>query len=92
MPKAVRYNEFGGIDVLDVVEVDGPVPGPSEVLVQVKAAGINPGDVVSIRSGAFHSVWPSRSRRVRATPRAGRRAGDGVSGVAVGDEIIGGGP
>lgn len=43
MPLAVRFNEYGGIDVPQVVEVDRPVPGPGQVLVKVKAAGINPG-------------------------------------------------
>jgi NADPH:quinone reductase-like Zn-dependent oxidoreductase len=90
MSKAVRYNEFGGIDVLDVVEVDRPVPGPGEVLVQVKAAGINPGEA-AIRTGAFHEVWPSTFPSGQGSDLAGVIAelGDGVSGVAVGDEVIG---
>ena len=90
MPKAVRYNEFGGIDVLDVVEVDRPVPGPGEVLVQVKAAGINPGEA-AIRSGAFAQVWPSTFPSGQGSDLAGVVAelGDGVSGVSVGDEVIG---
>ena len=37
MPKAVRYDEFGGIDVLRVEEVERPVPGDGQVLVRVKA-------------------------------------------------------
>jgi NADPH:quinone reductase-like Zn-dependent oxidoreductase len=90
MSKAVRYNEFGGIDVLDVVEVDRPVPGPGEVLVQVKAAGINPGEA-SVRKGAFHEVWPSTFPSGQGSDLAGVVAsvGEGVSEVAVGDEIIG---
>jgi len=50
MPKAVRYDEFGGIDVLRVDEVERPVPGDGQVLVRVKAAGINPSEAV-IRTG-----------------------------------------
>lgn len=46
MPKAVRYDEFGGIDVLRVDEVERPVPGVGQVLVRVKAAGINPSEAV----------------------------------------------
>ena len=90
MPKAVRYNEFGGIDVLDVVEVDRPVPGPGEVLVQVKAAGINPGEA-SIRSGTFAQVWPSTFPSGQGSDLAGVIAelGDGVTSVSVGDEVIG---
>jgi len=51
MVKAVRYDEFGGIDVLRVEEVERPVPGDGQVLVRVKAAGINPSEAV-IRAGA----------------------------------------
>ena len=43
MPRAVRFDEYGGIDVLRVIEVDRSVPGPGQVLVRVKAAGIKPG-------------------------------------------------
>ena len=42
MTKAVRYDEFGGIDVLRIDEVNRPVPEDRQVLVQVRAAGINP--------------------------------------------------
>lgn len=37
MPRAVRYHEFGGTDVLRVDEVERPVPGEGQVLVRVKA-------------------------------------------------------
>jgi NADPH:quinone reductase-like Zn-dependent oxidoreductase len=52
MPRAVKFDKYGGIDVLHVVEVDRPVPGLEKVLVRVKAAGINPGEI-AIREGAF---------------------------------------
>lgn len=90
MPKAVRYTRFGGIDVLDVVEVERPVPDPGEVLVQVKAAGINPGEA-NIRVGTFAEVWPSTFPSGQGSDLAGVvvELGDGASGVAVGDEVIG---
>src|SRR6266545_2380776 len=53
MPKAVRYDEFGGIDVLRVDEVARPVPGDGQVLVRVKAAGINPSEEVGAGVGGF---------------------------------------
>ena len=56
--KAVRVDEYGDIDVLKVVDVPTPVPGPGQVLVQVKAAGINPGEA-KIREGLLHSRWPA---------------------------------
>ena len=43
MPKAVRFDNYGGVDVLNVVDVPRPVPGPGRVLVQVRAAGIKIG-------------------------------------------------
>ena len=52
MPKAVRLEEYGGVDVLKIVDVPRPVAGPGQVLVQVKAAGINPGEA-KIREGAL---------------------------------------
>ena len=56
--KAVRFDEYGGIDVLKVVDVPRPVPGAGQVLVQVKAAGINPGEA-KIREGLLHARWPA---------------------------------
>ena len=50
MPLAVRFKEYGGVDVLDVMQVDRPRPGAGDVLVRVKAAGINPGEA-KIREG-----------------------------------------
>ncbi len=52
MQRAVRFDQYGGLEVLKVVEIDRPTPGPGKVLVRVKAAGINPGEA-SIRKGLF---------------------------------------
>jgi NADPH:quinone reductase-like Zn-dependent oxidoreductase len=58
MPRAVKFDRYGGIDVLRVVEVDRPVPGPKQVLIRMTAAGINPGEAM-IREGAFAKQWPA---------------------------------
>jgi NADPH:quinone reductase-like Zn-dependent oxidoreductase len=50
--RAVSQEKFGGPQVLHVVEMDRPVPIPSEVLVRIRAAALNPVDAM-IRSGAF---------------------------------------
>ena len=42
--KAVRFDEYGPVEVLEVREVPVPEPGPGQVLIKVKAAGINPGE------------------------------------------------
>lgn len=52
--KAIRVHEFGGPDVLRVEQVETPKPGPSQVLVRIHAAGVNPVDTY-IRSGAYAS-------------------------------------
>jgi NADPH:quinone reductase-like Zn-dependent oxidoreductase len=46
MSKAVQFDSYGGIDVLEVREVPRPVPGAGEALVEVRAAGINPSEPV----------------------------------------------
>jgi NADPH:quinone reductase-like Zn-dependent oxidoreductase len=46
------------IDVLEVRDVPRPVPAAGEVLVEVRAAGINPSEAV-IRSGALHHLFPA---------------------------------
>ena len=58
MSKAVRFNEYGDVSVLHVIDVPDPAPGPGEVLIQVKAAGVNPGEA-SIREGRLHALWPA---------------------------------
>ncbi len=90
MPRAVRFDKYGGLEVLQVVEVDRPVPGPGKVLVRVKAAGINPGEA-SIRKGVFAERWPATFPSGQGSDLAGivEEAGTGVTNVAVGDEVIG---
>src|SRR5215472_16370329 len=88
--KAVRFDEYGGVDVLKVVDVPTPAPGPGQVLVQVKAAGINPGEA-KIREGLLHSRWPATFPSGQGSDLAGVVAGTGagVTGFAAVDEIIG---
>jgi NADPH:quinone reductase-like Zn-dependent oxidoreductase len=90
MPKAVRYDAFGGIGVLRVDEVDSPVPGDGQVLVRVKAAGINPSEAV-IRTGALADQFPSTFPSGQGSDLAGviEEVGAGVAGFSPGDEVIG---
>lgn len=53
--KAIRINEFGGPEVLKLVEIDRPVPTADEILVKVYASGVNPVDWV-IRDGANQAL------------------------------------
>jgi NADPH:quinone reductase-like Zn-dependent oxidoreductase len=90
MPRAVRFDQYGELDVLKVVEVERPIAGPGKVLVRVKAAGINPGEA-SIRKGLFAERWPSTFPSGQGSDLAGivEELGPGVTNVAVGDEVIG---
>jgi len=88
--RAVRFGEYGGIEVLKLVEVPRPVPGAGQVLVQVKAAGINPGEA-KIRAGLLHARWPSTFPSGEGSDLAGivAETGPGVSSFSAGDEVIG---
>jgi NADPH:quinone reductase-like Zn-dependent oxidoreductase len=88
--KAVRFDAYGGIDVLKVVDVPRPVPGPGQVLVQVKAAAINPGEG-KIRAGMLDALWPATFPSGQGSDLAGivAETGPGSTGVSVGDEVIG---
>jgi NADPH:quinone reductase-like Zn-dependent oxidoreductase len=88
--KAVRFDKYGGLDVLDVREVADPVAGPGEVLVTVKAAGINPGEI-AIREGRLDARWPATFPSGEGTDLAGvvGALGDGVSDFEVGNEVLG---
>jgi NADPH:quinone reductase-like Zn-dependent oxidoreductase len=90
MSRAVQFDSYGGIDVLQVRDVPRPVPAPGEVLVEVKAAGINPSEAV-IRSGALHHMFPATFPSGQGSDLAGVVAelGPGVGGFTVGDEVIG---
>ena len=90
MPKAVRFDEYGGLDVLEVREVPRPVPGPGQVLVQVKAAGINPGEA-KIREGLLKSQFPATFPSGQGSDLAGiiAETGPGVTGWTAGNEVIG---
>jgi NADPH:quinone reductase-like Zn-dependent oxidoreductase len=90
MSKAVQFDSYGGIDVLEVRDVPRPVPGVGEVLVQVRAAGINPSEGV-IRSGALHHLFPATFPSGQGSDLAGVvvELGTGVGGFAVGDEVMG---
>jgi NADPH:quinone reductase-like Zn-dependent oxidoreductase len=88
--RAVRFDKYGGVDVLEVREVEDPVAGPGRVLVAVKAAGINPGEI-AIREGYLHDRWPATFPSGEGTDLAGvvRTVGDGVTAFAAGDEVLG---
>ncbi len=74
MPRAVQFDEYGEIDVLQVRDVARPEPGRGEVLVRVRAAGINPGEN-AIRTGALHDRWPATFPSGQGSDLAGHGRG-----------------
>lgn len=88
--KAVKFDHYGDIDVLEVRDVPRPAPGAGEAVVEVKAAGINPGEAM-IRKGALHERWPATFPSGQGSDLAGVVAGigSGVDSFAVGDEVLG---
>ncbi|MFI5611520.1 NADP-dependent oxidoreductase [Amycolatopsis sp. NPDC051903] len=59
--KAVRFDHYGDVDVLDVREVDDPVAAPGRVVVRIRAAATNPGDSY-VREGLAEQAWALRAR------------------------------
>ncbi|HET6866854.1 MAG TPA: NADP-dependent oxidoreductase [Solirubrobacteraceae bacterium] len=90
MPRAVRFDEYGDVEVLNVVEVERPAPGPGQALVRVKAAGINPGEA-TIRKGLMHERWPATFPSGEGSDLAGvvEEVGPDVDAFSPGDEVLG---
>ncbi|HEX3737637.1 MAG TPA: NADP-dependent oxidoreductase [Solirubrobacterales bacterium] len=90
MPRAVQFDEYGGLDVLQVREVELRPPGKEDVVVEVKAAGINPGEA-SIRKGLLAEKWPATFPSGQGSDLAGvvKEVGIDVEGFAPGDEVLG---
>jgi NADPH:quinone reductase-like Zn-dependent oxidoreductase len=88
--RAVRFDRYGERDVLHVADVEIPQPAAGEVLVEVRAAAINPGEA-SIRRGLMHERFPATFPSGQGTDLAGvvTAMGDGVTELAPGDEVLG---
>lgn len=88
--QAVKFDQYGDASVLDVREVADPVAEPGRVVVRVRAAGINPGEI-AIREGVFAKQWPATFPSGEGSDFAGEveSVGDGVTAWAVGDEVLG---
>ncbi|MET7453431.1 NADP-dependent oxidoreductase [Streptomyces sp. NPDC005574] len=92
MPKAYVFTRYGGPETEALVDVDRPVPGPGQVLVAVRAAGVNPVDWKQ-RTG-YRRPGESGSRDFPAVfgnevSGVVEELGADVHGLAVGDEVFG---
>jgi NADPH2:quinone reductase len=90
VPRAVQFDEYGGLDVLQVREVEVAPLGKEDVAVEVKATGINPGEA-SIRKGLLAEKSPSTFPSGQGSDLAGvvKEVGIDVTGFAPGDEVLG---
>ena len=86
--KAIRFDRFGGPEELKLVEMPDPEPGPDELLIEVHAVSVVPGDW-KLRKGLLTGMFPVRPPKVPGRDGAGivRAMGENVTGFAVGDRV-----
>ncbi|GGN08932.1 NADPH:quinone reductase [Lentzea pudingi] len=94
--KAIVQDRYGSADVLELREVERPVPAAGEVLVRVRASSVNAADWHIMRGDPYFARlflgWKGPRTRIRGMDFAGvvEEAGPGVGGmVQVGDEVFG---
>lgn len=90
MPRAYSYTEYGGPDVAQLDDVPVPTPGPSELLIAVRAAAVNPYDVKA-RSGLYAASPKPDAVVIMGSEASGvvEEIGGDVEGFSVGDEVFG---
>jgi len=93
MTRAAQYDTTGGPEVLYIGEVADAAPGPGEVAVRVRAAGLNPFDG-KLRSGFLPSEAPFPRRTGGDLAGTVEAVGEGAqywdgAPIAVGDEVLG---
>ena len=88
--KAVQFKEYGGPEVLEVVQVAEPHAGPGQVRIKVRAAAVNPADYKT-RAGYMRDFRPLDLPSGLGAEGSGivDEVGEGVTDVAVGDAVFG---
>ncbi|MEV5537038.1 NADP-dependent oxidoreductase [Saccharopolyspora shandongensis] len=88
--KKVSFAEFGGPDVLQLIDAEEPHAGPGQVRIAVRAAGVNPVDW-RVREGQILKAHPIELPAGVGLDAAGvvDEVGEGVEGVEVGDHVFG---
>lgn len=86
--KAIRIDSHGGPEVMRLVDVDTPTPGPGEVLVRHTAIGINFSDI-NVRRGGFYYPEPMKMPLTPGNEAAGvvEAVGEGVTDFRPGDRV-----
>ncbi|MBV1855609.1 NADP-dependent oxidoreductase [Catellatospora tritici] len=90
MSLVVKYDAYGGPEVLRLVDVEEPVAGPGEIRVRVKVAGVQPIDV-KVRRGDMAGRMPVTFPASLGNEFAGvvDQLGEGVTGLSIGDVVLG---
>ena len=90
MPIAYGFSRYGGTDVQEVLDLDRPTPGAGELLVAVRAAGVNPVDW-KIREGYLAEVMPLSLPVAFGREVSGvvEEVGQDVAGFSIHDEVLG---
>ncbi len=88
--KAIRFHEYGGFEVLKYEDVPRPEPQPGEVLIQVRAASVNPFDL-ALREGWLASMIPLQLPAIAGVDVAGivMATGEGVTDFSIGQDVYG---
>ncbi|WP_328895039.1 NADP-dependent oxidoreductase [Streptomyces sp. NBC_00236] len=88
--KKVSFAEFGGPDVLQLIDAEEPHAGPGRIRIAVRAAGVNPVDW-RVREGQVLGAHPTELPAGVGLDAAGivDEIGEGVDGVEVGDRVFG---
>lgn len=88
--KTIEFSQYGGPDLLRLVEVDAPRTGPGEVLISVRAAGVNPSDWKR-REGQYRAFEEVRFPAGLGVEGSGIviEVGSGITDVAIGDAVFG---
>lgn len=86
--KAIRFDNFGDPEELKLVDMPDPVPGPDDVLIEVHAVSVVPGDW-KLRRGLLTKMFPVRPPKIPGRDGAGivRKVGNGVTEFSPGDRV-----
>lgn len=90
MSRRVQFDSYGPVEVLHIAEVPRPLVEAGQILVQVRTAGVNPGEI-AIREGAMEAMFPTTFPSGQGSDFAGRvvEVGPEVTGFAPGDAVLG---
>lgn len=88
MSTVLVFTQFGGPETQEFIDRELPPPGPSQIAVEVRAAGVNPADW-KIRAGQMGDHWRLPAPMGREAAGVVTAVGVDVEGISVGDEVVG---